>query len=152
MKPEYELLLLEDLSARLPYGVKVTIEITKGKYTPIYDLRDIANDTTSIVRQRVMVWHYGVYGSLISYPLVECRAYLRPMSSMTKEERHEVQEILGPGIEINDGFIDVLDCDIHSFTFLELKAVFAWLNKKMFDYMGLIPKGLALKAPEGMYQ
>lgn len=27
-----------------------------------------------------------------------------------------------------------------------------WLNKKMFDYRGLIPMGLALKAPEGMYK
>jgi hypothetical protein len=26
-----------------------------------------------------------------------------------------------------------------------------WLNKNMFDYRGLIPKGLALEAKEGMY-
>ena len=26
-----------------------------------------------------------------------------------------------------------------------------WLNKKMFDYRGLIPLGLALEAHEGMY-
>ena len=26
-----------------------------------------------------------------------------------------------------------------------------WLNKKMFDYRGLIPKGLAIEATEGMY-
>ena len=26
-----------------------------------------------------------------------------------------------------------------------------WLNKKMFDYRGLIEKGLALEALEGMY-
>jgi len=26
-----------------------------------------------------------------------------------------------------------------------------WLNKKMFDYRGLIPMGLALEAKEGMY-
>jgi hypothetical protein len=26
-----------------------------------------------------------------------------------------------------------------------------WLNKNMFDYRGLIPKGLANAAPEGMY-
>jgi hypothetical protein len=26
-----------------------------------------------------------------------------------------------------------------------------WLNKKMFDYRGLIEKGLAIEAPKGMY-
>lgn len=30
--------------------------------------------------------------------------------------------------------------------------LFDWLNKKMFDYRGLIPKGLAEIAPEGMYE
>jgi hypothetical protein len=27
-----------------------------------------------------------------------------------------------------------------------------WLNKHHFDYRGLIEKGLALEAPEGMYK
>ena len=29
---------------------------------------------------------------------------------------------------------------------------FDWLNAHHFDYRGLIPKGLALEAPEGMYK
>ena len=73
-------LLLADLSARLPYGVKVAIEYSEGKYTRIYDLREIDNDTTSELRQRVTVWNYGIYSSVISYPLIDCRTYLRPMS------------------------------------------------------------------------
>ena len=28
---------------------------------------------------------------------------------------------------------------------------FDWLNKKMFDYRGLIPMGLALETPKDMY-
>lgn len=27
-----------------------------------------------------------------------------------------------------------------------------WLNKKQFDYRDLIPMGLAISAPEGMYK
>ena len=63
-------LLLKDLSARLPYGVKVAIEYSEGKYTRIYDLREIDNDVTSELRQRVTVWNYGFYSSVISYPLI----------------------------------------------------------------------------------
>ena len=33
----------------------------------------------------------------------------------------------------------------------ELSKVLDWLNKKMFDYRGLISIGLAIEAPEGMY-
>ena len=79
-------LLLVDLSNRLPYGVKVAIEYSKGKYTRIYDLREIDNDVTSELRQQVTVWNYGFYSSVISYPLIDCRSYLRSMSSMTAEE------------------------------------------------------------------
>ena len=58
------------------------------------------------------------------------KPYLRPMSSMTEEERQEYGLILCDELSINQ---------------------FDWLNRKMFDYRGLIPKGLALEAKEGMY-
>ena len=59
----------------------------------------------------------------------ECKPYLRPMSSMTEEEYEEF------------GY------DVLRYTPRE----FDWLNKHHFDYRGLIEKGLALEAPEGMY-
>ena len=31
------------------------------------------------------------------------------------------------------------------------KTMIDWLNKRHFDYRGLIPMGLALEAKEGMY-
>lgn len=86
MIQENKELLLKDLSMRLPYGIKVTIEISKGKYTKVYDLKAIDNDSTAELRQQVTIWRYGFYSSVISYPLINCRPYLRPMSSMTEEE------------------------------------------------------------------
>ena len=76
------------------------------------------------------------------------------MSSMTEEERYEIQRILGKDkdIEIFDDFIHIIDSSRKSFSFLELQALLDWLNKKMFDYGGLISKGLALEAPEDMYK
>lgn len=66
--------------------------------------------------------------------------YLRSMSSMTDKEYVEYSKLWN----LQDEF--PTDADIR------LKVdVFDWLNKHHFDYRGLIEKGLALEAPEGMY-
>lgn len=129
-------LLLVDLCARLAYGVKVAIEYTEGKYTRIYDLREIDNDVTSELRQQVTVWNYGFYSSVISYPLIDCRPYLRPMSSMTLEELEEYRRF---GDHIRDA-----ECKIHIANYNQID----WLNAHHFDYRGLIEKGLAIEVNE----
>jgi hypothetical protein len=57
---------------------------------------------------------------------------------MTEEEKKEYEHI-APGIEVENGVripnVNQID----------------WLNAYHFDYRGLIPKGLALVAPDGMY-
>lgn len=61
------------------------------------------------------------------------KPYLRLMSSMTEEEKIDYQAFFNyDGVEYPDEYID-------------------WLNKNMFDYRGLIEKGLAIEALEGMY-
>lgn len=61
------------------------------------------------------------------------KPYLRPMSSMTEKEAKDINltEYLKGSFYV--GIID-------------------WLNEHHFDYRGLIEKGLALEAPEGMYK
>ena len=138
MTQEDKDLLLKDLSARLPYGVMIQIpELFYPQRKVIEKLITINN-----------LWHFNEDGTYIE----NVKPYLRPMSSMTEEELYEVQEILGKGVEIHDVFISIVDSSINTFSYLELQAVFDWLNKKMFDYRGLIEKGLALEAPEGMYK
>jgi hypothetical protein len=116
-------LLLKDLCARLPYGVKVTwdgkhpLTVTPHIYCAIASEDNINN-----------------------LP----KLFLRPMSSMTEEELYEIQEILGKGVEIRDVFITIVDSSIDTFSYLELQAVFDWLNKNMFDYRGLLERGLAI--------
>ena len=130
MTQEQKDLLLQDLCARLPYGVRLDNGL---KLRSIDVLTQIVSCSGSDRK--------------IDY----VKPYLRPMSSMTEEELHEVQEILGKGVEIHDVFISIVDSSINTFSYLELQAVFDWLNKKMFDYRGLISMGLALEALEGMY-
>ena len=126
-------LLLQDLCARLPYGVIC-------RFTDTFDGCEVDN-----------VLHPDDITDMFRHRRIDIKPYLRLMSSMTLEELHECQEILGTGVEIQDGFIRIIDSSIKRFTYLEIDAVFAFLNKKMFDIRGLIPKGLALEALEGMY-
>ena len=134
MTQEDKQLLLADICARLPYGVKVAIEYSKGKYTRIYDLRKIDNDVTSELRQQVTVWNYGFYSSVISYPLINCRPYLRPMSSMTEKERTKYLNACGN--EMDNALSSPRYCGID------------WLNEHHFDYRGLIEKGSAIEVTE----
>jgi len=113
-------LLLADLSARLPYGVKVFIQDNTGKYSTItekildtYVLRFINNNNILI------------------------KPYLRPMSSMTKEERDKL------------GIINCMYVSSHDYGVFYQSQDF--LNSIHVDYRCLIEKGLALEAPEGMY-
>lgn len=124
-------LLIKDLCARLPYGVKVQDELGRTNKLVI--------GNADLVR--LYYNDFSIYGeNALSLPL------LRPLSSMTDEELHEVQEILGKDVEICNGFIDIVDSSRKIFSFLELQAVFEWLLKNHFDYRGLIDKGLAIDA------
>ena len=71
----------------------------------------------------------------------EVRPYLRTMSSMTEEEEKEYAKIV----------VKSQNC---SFENSESATTMAndWLLSKGFDVRGLISKGLALEAPEGMYK
>lgn len=127
MTQEQKELLLKDLSARLPYGVKLELmELSSIPYhTPINLDCEILD--------------FMLHGKEYLY-----KPYLRPMDSMTEEELKCFQ-----AFHCVDGlhphFFQQM-CNLDNET-----AMFNWLNKNMFDYRGLIPKGLALEAPEGMY-
>ena len=64
---------------------------------------------------------------------MDVKPYLRPMSSMTEKEKEEYAKTFDWDYSIQG-------------------TPFDWLDKKMFDYRGLIPMGLALEAKEGMYK
>ena len=129
MKEEDKELLLKDLCARLPYGVKCVF-YSKDGYIPSTIIKiDIDNELVS---------HKPDGQSLVYvYPVEEIISYLRPISSMTEEELAEWQF--------------ELDMDIDGYCIPSYPAL-DWLNAHHFDYRGLIKKGLALEAPEDMYK
>lgn len=123
MTQENKELLLKDLSTRLPYDVKCDINDNKP-----YTLSSISNDydgTLIRFKEQKNGLNMEVY-------LSEVKPYLFPLSSMSEEQKKELTYVI-----INDLGTEMLVID--------------WYNKNHFDYRGLIERGLALEAPEGMY-
>ena len=125
MTQEEKILLLRDLCVRLPYGVKFLRESWNyecdQELSVIEVLEDIDKD--------------GYINNTKVYTVEDIKPYLRPMSSMTEEEE--------------DKFVSFTDTIFRfgedgRLCFFPLDAI-SWLNKKMFDYRGLIEKGLAIE-------
>ena len=125
MTREEKELLIKDLSARVPYGVKIRVEY------PFLEEKDWRPEDLHGLDLRKEV-HVGT-----SVRIEEFKPYLRPMSSMNKEESEKFEEFLELQSEYTTG------ADIR-FKY----DMFDWLNKNHFDYRGLIEKGLALDATE----
>ena len=120
-------LLLKDLCSRLLYKTKCHF-----KYGTAED--DIV---LKCIDDDVARFDYGYFGNF--HAIIDpkyIKPYLRPMSSMTEEEE-----------ERKCAFLDDIEGGIEE----AIPNYINWLNKKMFDYRGLIPMGLALPATEGMY-
>ena len=105
-------LIWRDLSARLPYGGFVQFEVDGHK-----TIKPLTLDFLS------STWYHTEF----------IKPYLRPISSMTEEEKKEYENCY----QSDDTTTATLLVDFY--------------NKKHFDYRGLIEKGLALEAPKGMY-
>ena len=115
MTQEEKQLLLKDLSARLPYGVMMKVSHLSH---PI-GLDEFVLFTIKTGKEE------GI-------------PYLRPLSSMTEEERKEY-------------FLTWKDEPLLRQVKIPVTETDDWLEAHHFDYRGLIEKGLALEAPEGMY-
>ena len=143
-------LLLKDLCARLPYGVHI---FTNSKHH--HRLSTISRDDD----YDEQYWIDGLYD------VDEIKPYLRPMSSMTEEERKQLLiYVLGDDDAIkyfevkDDGSIDNTDAahqDLNNFNIHWVNfdgetttKYIDWLLKNHFDFMGLIPKNLAIEVTE----
>ena len=114
---EEKQLLVRDLSARLLYNVKVDITYSKEHGS---------SDRLRICSEGCLILNTDVLGLYIEDE-VYLKPYLRPMSSMTEEEK-KIYESFIIGIASDEtGAWELTD----------------WLNENHFDYRGLIEKNLA---------
>lgn len=109
-------LLLKDLCARLPYGVKCKL---------IYNNKAIKDeDATLFAVDKYGHFLFAEFGEDIREFV--CKPYLIPLSSMTKEQEKEEHEIC-------KGYLIGYESKLIDF-----------YHKNHLDYRGLIPMGLAI--------
>mgnify|MGYP003480744213 FL=1 len=141
MTQEDKELLLKDLCARLNTNLVCSIYRTDNQGYRNEILYGYCN---------IEGWDEFYFGEdcgiSINY-VSNIKPYLFPLSSMTREQIFEVREILGKNeIEIEDGFLSIIDSSRNTITYLEILALLNWFYKNHFDINGLIPMGLAIDA------
>lgn len=138
MTQEEKQLLLKDLCARIPYGVNIQVK------------------DWAVLDAELEIGHIN----RLQNDGLELKPYLRPMSSITKEEREEVEILIfgewfaqDSGKVDGEGWIEILaNYDVSGIDPGFCGDYVDWLNEHHFDYRGLIEKGLALEAKDGMYE
>jgi len=124
MTKEQKQLLFKDLCARLPYKVKAQYFDIENE---CFDEDTIEYIDVSGKEPEIGISQYGI-------SIDKIKPYLRPMSSITKEEEKElIHEFRGS--HTTQDSIEELD----------------WYLQRHFDIRDLISKGLALEAPKGIY-
>lgn len=119
MTQEQKQLLLKDLCARLPYGTIIQVKdwAVLDTELEIGHINQLQNDD------------------------LELKPYLRPMSSMTPDERKEYDKLIANCLY-----------DAEAYFFKNYNRLYDWLLVHHFDYRGLISMGVALEAPADMYK
>lgn len=145
-------LLIKDLCARLPYVTYIRIVepdcLDKNESVTEGCIGGYAN--TNMCEDYSMD---EVFESIESEYIVQ--PYLRPMADMTEKE-YETFPIPFSFDSFSTWNNTILSKVIEGTQILigidEITEIIDWLNARHFDYRGLIGKGLALEAPEGMYK
>jgi len=151
MTQEEKQLLFKDLCARLSYGVRIAYKENEHDIHH-WTLCTLHAPHTSKDGSIIDIGSDG-WIEYVEYPgagmetasrplhLEKMLPYLRPMSSMTPDERKEYDKLIANCLY-----------DAEAYFFENFNRLSNWLNAHHFDYHNLIEKGLALEAPEGMYK
>lgn len=139
MTKEEKEILLKDLCARLPYKVKI-----QSWYGAI-----LTSDLNTFPFSMEEMDKEDMWDQLSGF-----KPYLRPLSSMTEEEKAELSDYVCERVMPGKGGIEFppYPTDGIRVPFEWMQYWLDWLNAHHFDYRGLIPMGLALEAPENMYK
>lgn len=155
MTQEEKQLLLRDLCGRVPYVTFVYVDWHETEELEICE--GCEEEEEPNIHTLISCNYYGEcdLDDNLCKTIYDIKPYLRPMSSMTDEEKEEYHSQVDIDIEMTSkrlqerfetGTFDTENQFTPQYCHID------WLNENHFDYRGLIEKGLALEAPEGMYK
>lgn len=143
MTAEEKELLIKDICSRLPYGVKVQIDLQSNIYPPMIckvcniEFTEIGG---SFIGVEVLPDSYCEYREFL------CKPYLFPMSSMTEEQEKELNKVYSDEADlIAEHLKSDISGNVHTHRFNHHLSL-NWYLKNHFDINGLIEKGLAVDA------
>ena len=126
MTQEHKELLLKDLCARLPYGIKFLRESWNYEWDQELSVIEVLEDIDKD----------GYINRTKVYNVEDIKPCLFSLSSMTDEQYDQ----LYIDSRVKEDSIDIIDALANDMDAID------WLNKNHFDYRGLIEKGLAIDA------
>ena len=129
MTQEHKDLLLKDLCARLPYGVKGLVTFHKNMTETREEVRTIDGKLYDRFAKYQNSW----------YDNVTIKPYLFPLSSMTEEQRKECNSYFASVPYYGD--------NIH-IPYYFVESLIDFYNKHHLDWRGLIPMDLAIDATD----
>lgn len=164
-----QILLLNDLCARLPYRVQMRCFDLELNEDYSYTGNKISSDQTLFGINLLNVeTEYTESSPVICvdgdgqegcYSLDNAKPYLRPLSSMTAVEKKELEKmgfrydsydyIINEDVNERDDYGQYYSTSVDE---IRCSEVTDFLRSHHFDHLGLIPKNLALEAPAEMYK
>lgn len=130
-------LLFKDISARLPYDIKVKLS-DNSHQTPLKLLSLTLNGSA---------WVTGDKGYPFEIQWSSCKPYLFPLESMAEEQKYDFYcRFVENDVDFDDFKEFYLDRGMwHKLltSLDDIGSVVDWFNKNKFDYRGLIPMKLA---------
>ena len=134
MTREDKELLLKDLCARLPYGVKMN-HIADDEHSP--------KTLIGVAKDMITLEGLGGYECI---DVEDYKPYLFPLSSMTEARQEEFDRIYADDMQVvANNLKNRLDGKPYETNLGHYRHI-DWLNANNFDYRSLIPKGLAIDA------
>ena len=127
MTQENKKLLLQDLCAKLPYGIKAFYYGAEEECETWEEIEGITCDGYVDIGQ-------------YSLPIESVKPYLFPLSSMTDEQKKEYYNLC---FEEERGEREYGEWITRVYYHNTIESI-DWLNKNHFDYRDLIEKGLAI--------
>lgn len=127
MTQEHKELLLKELCARLPYGIKFLRESWNYEWDQELSVIEVLEDIDKD----------GYINRTKVYNVEDIKPYLFPLSSMTEEEKEEYCQLQQRIIYNSKGVVNE-----------DVTKYISYCYKKHLDINNLIPMGLAIDATE----